>query len=216
MIATLTRPAHSPSDEPFAQPADEQTIRRTAAALEEHGITVLRARDATEARELVIGLIPEGSSVHAGASKTLDVTGIAHEVESSGRFDAIRPRIRSMDRATQGHQMRRLSAAPDVMLGSVHAITETGALVAASMGGSQLGPYLSGAGKVILVAGSQKIVRDLDDALRRIHDHVLPLESERALHAYGVQSSVNKLAIINREVVPGRITLVLVDEAIGF
>ena len=50
------------------------------------------------------------------------------------------------------------------MLGSVHAVTEAGSLVAASMGGSQLGPYVSGAGKVILVVGTQKIVADLDEA----------------------------------------------------
>jgi hypothetical protein len=52
------------------------------------------------------------------------------------------------------------------MLGSVHAVTETGSLVTASASGSQLGPYASGAGKVILLVGTQKIVPDLEDALR--------------------------------------------------
>jgi hypothetical protein len=102
------------------------------------------------------------------------------------------------------------------MLGSVHAITETGSLVVASASGSQLGPYASGAGKVILVVGTQKIVPDLEDALRRIDEYAFPLEDERAQAAYGVHSGVNKVLIINREWTPGRITVVLCDEALGF
>src|SRR5437870_8429458 len=60
-----------------------------------------------------------------------------------------------------------LGAAPDIMLGSVHAVTETGSLLAASMSGSQLGPYVSGAGRVIFVVGTQKIVRDVEEGLLR-------------------------------------------------
>jgi hypothetical protein len=81
-----------------------------------------------------------------------------------------------MDRKTQADDIRRLGAAPDVMLGSVHAVTETGSLITASMGGSQLGPYVSGAGRVILVVGTQKIVPDLGEGLRRVNDYAFALE----------------------------------------
>ncbi len=161
-------------------------------------------------------MIPAGANVHHGASQTLDATGISAELDASGRYDPIGPRAWSMDRATQGAEIRRLTAAPDIMLGSVHAVTETGSLVVASMGGSQLGPYVSGAGRVILVVGRQKIVADLDEGMRRINEYALPLEDARAQAAYGIHSAVNKVLIINREVVPGRITVVLVDEALGF
>jgi hypothetical protein len=102
------------------------------------------------------------------------------------------------------------------MLGSVNAVTETGMLVAASGSGRQLGPYASGAGRVILVVGTQKIVSDLHEALRRVDDYVFPLEDARAQAAYGVHTAVNQILILNREVKPGRITVVLVDEALGF
>jgi hypothetical protein len=121
-----------------------------------------------------------------------------------------------MDRKTQGDEIRRLGAAPDFMLGSVHAVTETGSLLAASMSGSQLGPYISGAGRVILVAGTQKIVSDLEEGLRRIDEYAYPLEDARAQAAYGIRSAVNKVVVINREITPGRITVVLVDEVLGF
>ncbi len=197
-------------------PADDATVSRTAAALEANGMHVLRAATAADARRLVVDLIPAGAQVNRGASRSLEVSGIVEAVESSGVYDPIRPRLLRMDRETQGDEMRRLNSAPDVMLGSVHAVTEGGSLVAASATGGQLGPYASGAGRVILVVGTQKIVPDLDEGLRRIDEHALPLEDARALEAYGVHSAVNQVLIVNRVPVPGRITVVLVGEELGF
>jgi hypothetical protein len=196
--------------------ADDARVKRTMATLEAHGIIVLRASDAAAAKRIVLDLIPDGSQVHQGASQSLDVIGITDEIEKSGRHEPIRPRIWSMDRKTQGDEIRRLGAAPDFMLGSVHAVTETGSLLAASMSGSQLGPYVSGAGRVILVVGTQKIVADLEEGLRRIDEYAYPLEDARAQAAYGIRSAVNKVVVINREITPGRITVVLVDEVLGF
>src|SRR5256884_9073079 len=123
----------------FGTLVDDARVRRTAAALEANGISVLRAADAAETKRIVLGLIPEGSQVHHGASQSLEQSGIAEEIEKSGRYKPLRPRIWSMDRKTQADEIRRLSAAPDVMLGSVHAVTESGSLLAASASGSQLG-----------------------------------------------------------------------------
>jgi hypothetical protein len=200
----------------FGTPADEGRVLRTAAALEAHGMRVFRAADAAEAKRIVLGLIPSGTQIHNGASQSLEVSGIADAIENSSHYDAVRPRTMSLDRATQADEIRRLSAAPDVMLGSVHAVTETGALLTASMSGSQLGPYASGAGRVILLVGTQKIVSDTEEGLRRIYEYSLPLEDARAQAAYGISSAVNKVLIINREIVPERLTVVLVDEVLGF
>jgi hypothetical protein len=200
----------------FGTVADDARVKRTAAALEANGISVLRARDRAEAKRIVLGIIPDGSQVHHGASQSLDASGITDEIEKSGRYEPLRPRIWSMDRKTQADEIRRLTASPDVMLGSVHAVTESGSLLTASMGGSQLGPYVSGAGRVILVVGTQKIVSDLEEGLRRIDEYAFPLEDARAQAAYGIHSAVNKVLIINREIAPGRITVVFVDEVLGF
>jgi LUD domain len=200
----------------FGTVADEASVKRTAAALEANGIKVFRAADAAEAKRIVLSLIPDGSKVYHGASRSLEATGIIDTLEKSGRYEPLRPQTWTMDRKTQGDEIRRLIASPDVMLGSVHAVTETGSLVTASMGGSQLGPYVSGAGRVILVVGTQKIVFDLEEGLRRVNEYAFPLEDARAQVTYGIHSAVNKVLIINREVTPGRITVVLVDEVLGF
>jgi hypothetical protein len=200
----------------YATLADEASVRTATAALEANGITVLRAGDTAQAKDLILGMIPEGSEVHHGASESLEASGITDEIEKSGRYEAVRPRIWSMDRATQADEIRRMAAAPNVMLGSVHAVTETGSLIAASASGSQLGPYASGAGQVILLVGTQKIVPDVEDGMRRINEYVFPLEDARAQAAYGVHSGVNKVLIVNRENTPGRTTVVFVDEVLGF
>jgi hypothetical protein len=214
-MTLATAPFTTETRDRFGVTPDEPRVQRTVAALEGHGITVLRAQTAADARRIVLDLLPAGARVSHGASVTLDATGIAQAIETSGDYEPVRVLARSMDRATQADEIRRLTASPDVMLGSVHAITETGSLLAASMGGSQLGPYASGAGRVILVAGTQKIVRDLDDGFRRIEEYALPLEDARAQEAYGIRSAINKVLVINGDF-PGRVTVVLIDEAIGF
>lgn len=216
-MTTELQPAPTlPSLDRFTTVADEALVKRTVAALEGNGFTVLRAANAAEAKRIVLGLVPAGSNVHHGASNTLDVAGISAELDGSGAFDAVRPKAMSMDRAAQADEIRHLMASPDVMVGSVAAVTENGTLIAASASGSQLGPYVSGAGRVILVIGTQKIVADLDEGLRRVEEHVFPLEDARAQAAYGIHTSLNKILIVNRDMTPGRITVVVVDEALGF
>jgi hypothetical protein len=113
--------------------------------------------------------------------------------------------------------MQMMGAVPQIALGSVHAVTEEGQLVIASNTGSQLGAYAYGSEKVVWVVGTQKIVKNLDEAMKRIYEYVLPLESERVKKAYGMErSNVSKLLIINKEVKPGRAVVVLVKESLGF
>jgi L-lactate utilization protein LutC len=216
MISELSPALDQSLNRQFRTLADDARVQRTAAALEANGISVLRAADTADATRIVLGLIPDGSQVHHGASLSLEESGITEAIEQSGRYEPLRPRLWSMDREIQADEIRRLSSSPDVMLGSVHAVTETGSLVTVSASGSQLGPYASGADRVIVVVGTQKIVSDLEEALRRIDDYVFPLEDARAQAAYGVHSGVNKVLIVNREYTPGRTTVVFVDEVLGF
>lgn len=200
----------------FADPAPAQRLRRAAAALTEHGFTVEILDDAAAARARIADLIPEGASVFTGASETLRLSGIDEDINASGRYAAVKPRALVMDRATQMDEIRRMLASPDVSIGSVAAVTETGSLVIASGSGSQLPGYAGGAARAIWVVGAQKVVPDLTAALCRVEDHCLPLESARAQAAYGYPSAVNRLLILNAEPYPGRGTVVLLREAIGF
>ena len=200
----------------FSRLASSQRVRAVADALEGRGITASVVDTGEEAREAVRSLLPVGAEVYNNTSRTLEVIGVAEDIERSGLYQPLRPRLYQMDREMQGREMRQLSAAPDWVVGSVHAVTEEGSLLIASASGSQLGPIVSGAGHVILVIGGQKIVPDLNAGMRRVYEYCFPLEDRRARQAYGVASGVNNLLIINKVVAPSRITAILVNESLGF
>ena len=195
--------------------SDEQ-IERAAAALRANNIEAVVVDTGEDAKREVLARIPDGAEVHSGASKSLEAIGVLAELESSPRITWLRKQLLTMDRATQGREIRKLGAAPDIMLGSAAAVTEDGQIVVASNTGSQIGPYAYAAGKVILVIGAQKIVKDRDEALKRTYEHALKLESERMQAALGIDSYVSKLLIVSREARPGRTTVILVKEALGF
>jgi L-lactate utilization protein LutC len=200
----------------FTDPAPAGRLERAAAALTAKNFAVEILDDAAAARTRIKRLIPEGASVFTGASETLRLSGIEDDINKSGRYGALRSRGRTMDRATQRDEIWRLMSTPDVIVGSVHAVTETGSLVVASASGSQLPGYAGGAARAIWIVGAQKVVPDLSAALRRVEDHCLPLENARAQAVYGGPSAINRLLILNAEPHPGRGTVLLLREAIGF
>jgi hypothetical protein len=200
----------------FSRVASEQQLGTVAAALERNGITARLVDSGQDAREAVRSILPVGAEVYNNTSRTLEVTGIAEDVERSGLYQPLRPRLYQMDREMQNREMRQLTAAPDWVVGSVHAVTEEGSLLVASASGSQLGPIVSGAGHVVLVVGGQKVVPDFGSGLRRLYEYCFPLEDLRAKEAYGVPSGVNNVLVVNKVLAPGRITAILVRESLGF
>jgi hypothetical protein len=199
----------------YAAPASEAQVESLAANLRDRNFEVLIVDTAAEVKAAVMERIPAGAQVHSGKSKTLEDAGVFEELMESDRYDFIRRRTQKMDRSTQGDEIRRLSAAPDIMLGSVQAVTEAGQLLFASASGSQIGPLASGAGKLILVIGSQKIVPDLESALRRIREHVMPYEDARLREQMGIGTKLTRILIIEQDFRPGRTTIVLVRKPIG-
>jgi acyl-CoA hydrolase len=219
--ATAMATALIPNREWTKLASDEQ-IARTAAALEANGMHAIVVNTGDEARHEVFRLLPAGAQVMTMTSRTLETIGVADEinepsdVDDSRRYDALRPKLLAMDMQTQWPEMRRMGASPDYAVGSVHAITEHGEVMAASASGSQLAAYISGAGSVIWVVGAQKIVPDRDAGFKRIYEYSFPLEDARAREAYGIGSGVNKVIVVNREFMPGRITVILVKQELGF
>jgi hypothetical protein len=203
-------------DDSFAVPASDDRLDRAAAALAARGFAVEILDDAAAARARLRELLPEGATVFSGASETLRLSGIEEEIESSGRYAPIRTRIRTMDRATQMNEIRTLTATPEVVVGSVAAVTEAGSLVAASASGSQIPAYGGGAARRIWVVGAQKVVPDLSTALRRIETYAYPLEDRRARAIYGQPSAAHEILIVNGEPFRGRSTVLLLRQAIGY
>jgi len=198
----------------FAEPTSEATLEAVAERLRARNFEVVIVDDGAAAKAEVLSRVPEGSQVHSGKSKTLEDAGIFDEFMNNENYDFIRRRTMKMDRNTQRDEMRKAGAAPDIMVNSAHAVTETGQIVMTSATGSQIGPIASGAGKLILVIGSQKVVPDLDTAFRRIEDYVIPYEEDRLNVAHGV-AKMNRTLILEGDHTPGRTTIILVRQPIG-
>jgi hypothetical protein len=199
----------------FERQADRAHLERTAAALASRGFLAHVADSGKEARRLVLEAIPEGAEVHIALSETMRELGITAEIDESGRYESVRAKLSTLDRATQGREMAKLGAAPDWIVGSAHAVTDDGEIVVGSGSGSQLGAYAYAGGHVILVVGHQKLVRDLGEGLRRVREYVLPREFERMKGLGRAGSLLAKTLIIHQDP-SDRITVILVPETLGF
>ena len=200
----------------FAELASDAEIECAAQALEAHGIHTLIAENGEEAEQMVFDLLPEGAEVLTASSQTLEQLDIPGALERSEQYDLVRTKLKRMDPKTQNREMVKLGATPEYVIGSVHAVTQDGRVLIASNTGSQLGPYSAGAEHVIWVVGAQKIVRDVEEGFRRIEEYAYPREDERLMRAKGVHSGINKLLTVNKEIKPGRVTMIIVKEELGF
>jgi len=199
----------------FSQPASRERLERARDALRANNIATEIVADRAAAREAVMALVPEGAEVHVALSETMRLLGVTEALETGDRYRAIRPQLMKLDRTTQRREMAKLASTPEYMLGSVHAVTEAGQLLVGSGSGSQIGPYANGAGKLILVAGSHKVVKDLDEGLRRLREYSYPLEDAR-MKSLGRPGSLLAEALIMYWAPPGRVRMFILEEPIGF
>ena len=201
-------------DETFGVPAPADRLDRAVEALQSNGFVVHVVDGPDEARKLVGELVSPDETVFTASSETLRLSGILADLDESGDFRSVRSG--AGDLGDDLYARIRLGATPDVVVGSVHAVTEEGHVLVASASGSQFAPYASGARRVVWVVGSQKIVPDLDTAVRRARTHSLPKEWRRMQELAGQQSFLAKMLIVEHEFLPERTTIVLVREPIGF
>lgn len=196
---------------------DEATIEKTVAAIEARNIRVILVRTVEDALQTLIDLIPEGAEVMNGYSTTLVEMGYNRVLEENPKgwhdYHAV---ITAEDDADKRHALRRKSVAADYFLSGVQAIAESGEVVGCDKTGSRTGAWPHAAAHLVLVSGVNKIVPSLDDAFQRCRDYALPLENQRAQHAYGTGSYIGKYVVLNEEDTDDRITLILIREPLGY
>ncbi len=196
--------------------ATQKEINEAIKNLKANGFNPIVVEKGAAAKKKVFEILPKGAEVMTASSQTLEELGITKQINEGGGFNSVKAKLTQMDRNTQGDEMQKLGAAPEWVIGSVHAVTQDGHVLIASNSGSQLPSYSYGASHVLWVVGTQKLVKDTNMGIRRIYEYCLPLEDKRAQKIYGSKSGVSKLLIINKENKEGRITLILVKENLGF
>ena len=193
--------------------------------LNEKGYVSFYAEDKEEAKKKILSLIPEGASISVGGSETLSSMNLIEEFRSE--------KYKFFDRYKnipyeEVYEIYRQSLLSDYFISSTNAITRNGQLVNTDSSGNRIASMIIGPRNVIVVAGANKIVNNLDDAFKRIKD-IAPMNATRVHHEAPcvktgicmnceVESSVcNYTGIIeNGRKEPGRITVIIVAEELGF
>ncbi|KAF9545659.1 hypothetical protein EC957_010640 [Mortierella hygrophila] len=207
-------------DSHFAKPASADRVNAAKAALEKNGFRVHVVNTRADAFEAVKNLIPAGASINNAHSTTLEEIGFITYIKGDTPWKNIHGTIvQEKDPVKQADLRRTLGSTVDYYLTSVASVTETGHLAHGDLSGSKVGPVAFAAGNVIVIAGSNKIVKDEQEAWKRQEEHALPLESARVRIAYGLpQSNITHYEYI-RTSSPfnaNRIQVILVNEALGY
>lgn len=204
---------------------NEMLAGRVIKSLEKNSMNGIYVQTKEEVLEKVISLIPEGSKVGTGGSLTLDQIGVK-DMLRKGNFSFIDRNLPGLSEE-ESHQMRRDSLHADVFLTSTNALTMDGKLVNIDGTGNRVAAISYGPTKVIVVAGINKIVTDLEAAIRRIKDYVTPLHARRRDRSVpcakaGVcvdckipERSCNIVTIIEHQRHKDRITIIIVGEELG-
>lgn len=207
-------------------PAAVTTLKQ---ALERRNIELCYCGTGAEARDLVLSRLPTGATVMNGGSETLEQIGVLDALRS-GAYDYPRPVISRENDAVKRLAARRRASIADYFVGGINAITAGGEIVNSDGSGNRVAAYAFGAGKLILVAGLNKIVPDLGAAFERMRN-VAAREECRHLGAdtpcartgrcdnagcHGPARQCGKVLIIEHEKVRGRISVVLVGEQLGY
>lgn len=200
--------------------ASQESIQKTADALKQHGLKeVAVVKDGAAALEKIKEWIPEGASVMNGSSRTLEQIGYQEYLASGEHaWKDLHAEITAENDEAKRAQLRKEAVLSDYYLGSVHALSETGEFIVASNTGSQLPHVVFTSPNLIFVVGTQKIVPSLAEAMKRLEEHVIPLENENMQQKYGMDTMLSKIVIFKRESpMMGRtVRMILVEEQLGF
>ena len=204
----------------------EERAQRTVEALQKHGFATVYSPGRDEAKEEILKLIPESATIGFGGSMTLRELGIPKHLEEKGHttFDHWKPGL-SPEEVTEA---RRAQLTCDVFLTSANAITLGGEIVNTDGIGNRVAAMTFGPKKVIIVAGANKIVKDLHAALRRAKEVSAPLSlRETGLPIPCVQTGTcadcdsplrmcRATVILERKPINTDITVVIIGEELGF
>jgi len=154
----------------------DKVLERTADALRKNGFEVHVAKNRDDAKRIVLDLIPPGTTVGIGGSVTIRELCLVEELEKRGH-KVVHHWVKAPPEEID--ELRRRELTTDVFLCSANAITQDGKLLNIDGVGNRVAAMIFGPRRVIVVAGRNKIVRNLDEALWRARNVAAAMNSKR-------------------------------------
>ncbi|MBP9718822.1 lactate utilization protein [Candidatus Gracilibacteria bacterium] len=198
--------------------ASSEVISKTVKALQEKKAVVHVVEDKVAALAKLKEVLPMGAQIMTGSSTTLEQIGFVDLLKSGNHgWNNMKDAIVAEKDPEKQNELRKQSISSEYFIVSVHALTENGEYLMASASGSQIPSTAFASNNVVLVIGAQKIVPSIEEGIKRIKQHVMPLEDVRMKSVGYPGTMLAKLLISFGEIMPTRtITIILVNEVLGF
>jgi len=198
--------------------ATKKIIEKTSKALKSRGVAVEFVNTKADALKRLQQLIPVGVEVMTGGSTTLEQIGFTDLLKSKKHpWNNLKDGILAEKNPVKQGELRKKSVLSSYFIGSVHAVAQTGEVLVASASGSQIPAYAFSSDNIIWIVGTHKIVKNVNEGLKRLRKYSLPLEDKRMKNTGASGSTIGKILIFEREIMPNRkITLLFVNEKLGF
>lgn len=199
--------------------ASPEIVQKIIKALAAHNIEAELVQNKEQALARIKELIPAGASIMNGSSVTLEQIGFIDYLKNGEHgWDNLHENILKEQDKVKQSRLRKEAVLADYYLGSLHAAAETGELVIASNTGSQLPHLAFTSPNIILIVSTKKITPDLPSAIKRLEEHVLPLENVLCRERFGRPSNISKILIFKHEFRRSgrKVRVIFVNEDLGF
>lgn len=204
----------------------EKQVERTIVNLEKHNMNGFYVANEVQLHEKIKELILENSIVAVGDSMTLFETGII-DLLRSGRYQFLDKYSEGITREDK-KELYRKSFGADTFLCSTNALTEEGELYNIDGNGSRVAAMIYGPEQVIIVTGINKIVKNLEEAEKRVRNYAAPLDAKRldkhtpcvflgyCVDCKSEERICNDFVVIKRQFTKGRIKVIIVGKQLGY
>lgn len=206
--------------------SNEMKINRTIEALKKNNMNGYYAKNRDEVIELIKDIVKEGSKVAVGGSETLSELGILEHLRS-GRYDFLDRYKEGLTREEVTNIFKQ-SFLADAYLSSCNAITENGELYNVDGNGNRVAAMLYGPDKVIVICGVNKIVKDVDEAIKRNREISAPMNAKRlnkktpctkvgyCMNCNSPERICNEYTLIKKQRSSERMHVIFLNENLGY
>lgn len=208
---------------------EKKIVKKTIDSLKKNGFTSYYVQDKIEAVEKILSLIQKKTLVGLGGSVTLREMNLPSLLKKRG--NQVADHWKAGEEGASSEEVlkiRRQHINSEVFLTSTNAVTETGILVNIDGGGQRVAATIFGPKHVIVIAGINKIVRDLDEAIWRVKNIASPINAKRlnrktpcvktglCTDCESTERICNVMTIMYRRPSASSITVILVGEKLGY
>ena len=206
--------------------ANEQKITRTVQAINKNNMNGYYAKDREELIRIIEDIVSENSLVSCGGSMTLFETGVMEHLRS-GRYKFL---DRYKDGITKEEvvNMFKESFFADAYFTSSNAVTENGELYNVDGNGNRVAAMLYGPEKVIVICGVNKIVKNVEEAIKRNRECAAPINAKRlnketpcskvgyCMDCKSKDRICNEYTLIKRQNRKERMHIIFLNENLGY